>query len=195
MENNTLTHHGILGQKWGVRRFQNEDGSLTARGKRKYALKGFEEDSYNSNKTKLGKIYDRLTDAHKYGGAALYGVSSQKERDARAEKYVNDHIKKQSKLSEKDDRKEALKNRRTLSDTELKKRIERLQTEKRLKDLTEADLNPGKAAVKEVLANSGKKVASALITGATLYAVKSAMTGKFDINEAASYMTPKPKNK
>ena len=30
-----LAHHGILGQKWGVRRYQNKDGSLTAAGKRK----------------------------------------------------------------------------------------------------------------------------------------------------------------
>lgn len=29
---NSLAHHGIKGQKWGVRRFQNEDGSLTAEG-------------------------------------------------------------------------------------------------------------------------------------------------------------------
>ena len=28
-----LYHHGIKGQKWGVRRYQNEDGSLTAAGK------------------------------------------------------------------------------------------------------------------------------------------------------------------
>ena len=31
-----LEHHGILGQKWGVRRFQNPDGSLTEKGRRRY---------------------------------------------------------------------------------------------------------------------------------------------------------------
>lgn len=33
---NYLQHHGILGQKWGVRRFQNEDGSLTDAGRDRY---------------------------------------------------------------------------------------------------------------------------------------------------------------
>lgn len=31
-----LMHHGIKGQKWGVRRFQNEDGSLTGAGESRY---------------------------------------------------------------------------------------------------------------------------------------------------------------
>ena len=32
---NYIEHHGILGQKWGVRRFQNKDGSLTEAGKKR----------------------------------------------------------------------------------------------------------------------------------------------------------------
>ena len=35
-ESNYLAHHGILGMKWGVRRYQNEDGSLTPAGRLRY---------------------------------------------------------------------------------------------------------------------------------------------------------------
>ena len=34
----SIEHHGILGQKWGVRRYQNEDGSLTEEGRKRYGV-------------------------------------------------------------------------------------------------------------------------------------------------------------
>lgn len=36
--NNDLYHHGIKDQKWGIRRFQNEDGSLTEAGRERYGI-------------------------------------------------------------------------------------------------------------------------------------------------------------
>lgn len=39
----TLCHYGIKGQKWGLRRFQNKDGSLKAAGKKRYADDGGSE--------------------------------------------------------------------------------------------------------------------------------------------------------
>ena len=36
MKKTYIAHHGIKGQKWGIRRYQNEDGSLTPEGVRRY---------------------------------------------------------------------------------------------------------------------------------------------------------------
>lgn len=56
---NELYHHGVKGMKWGVRNYQNPDGSLTAEGRRRY---GFDENSsFKNTKIDLSKHYKYLT--------------------------------------------------------------------------------------------------------------------------------------
>lgn len=55
MQSEELAHHGIQGMKWGVRRFQNKDGSLTAAGKKRYGIGGGEADSSGSGGKARGK--------------------------------------------------------------------------------------------------------------------------------------------
>lgn len=55
-----LYHHGIKGQKWGVRRFQNKDGSLTSAGKKRYDDDGpnnTKTDDKSDNRKQHGKAY------------------------------------------------------------------------------------------------------------------------------------------
>lgn len=86
---NELTHHGVKGMKWGVRRAKKTISALKTR---RNALKGFAQDSYNSNKTVIGKAYDKITGAHKLHAKVLYSDASKKERIARAEQYVKDQL-------------------------------------------------------------------------------------------------------
>ncbi|GHU55274.1 hypothetical protein FACS1894132_11140 [Clostridia bacterium] len=72
---NTLTHHGILGMKWGVRRFQNKDGSLTNAGKKRYIGKDIKY-----LQKQYGKVEDALT----------YGKHSNKKINSKIEKQLED---------------------------------------------------------------------------------------------------------
>ena len=57
-----LRHHGIKGQKWGVRRYQNSDGSLTTLGKLRYG----DSKDYQELSDKVSKADSLIKTAKKY---------------------------------------------------------------------------------------------------------------------------------
>lgn len=79
-EINSLAHHGILGQKWGIRRFQNRDGSLTAEGAKRY---GREESSFNERDSG-DRSYETKRYERKAGPSERRGAGDYTENDMKA---------------------------------------------------------------------------------------------------------------
>lgn len=96
---NELQHHGIKGQKWGVRRFQNTDGSLTAEGKKRYSVNDYQQ-AIDKTKT-AGKIVNEA-------------------------KTLNNTVKK---LNDPAAERRIRKSAAEMSDIELQKRVQRLNME------------------------------------------------------------------
>ncbi len=67
-ETSFLSHHGILGQKWGVRRYQNADGTLTSAGKKRYNT---EADTRNRYEKRADRLKEKSAAAAKAHLAAI----------------------------------------------------------------------------------------------------------------------------
>lgn len=57
MENNNLQHAGVKGMRWGVRRYQNKDGSLTPAGRKRYGSR-FDKEDDDIDEEEVKKRYE-----------------------------------------------------------------------------------------------------------------------------------------
>lgn len=62
MDSYYFEHHGILGQKWGVRRYQNEDGTLTEAGKKRLVTYGKRQEKYTRKQEKMAPKVERANE-------------------------------------------------------------------------------------------------------------------------------------
>ena len=144
-----IAHHGILGQKWGVRRFQNPDGTRTAAGKVRY----------NGNGGKKQGIIDKVmagaknAKLNKQRKAAL-----EKARQAKAAKAEYEAEKK--KALESGDYKQIQKYANELSTAEIKSALDRADTLARL-DQNVAKNTPKQKDVWDTIDDVANKVGTA----------------------------------
>ncbi len=143
-----LMHHGIKGQKWGERNYQNLDGSLTDAGKARYSKssnKDNDKNQKNSNTNKQDKKNNNKKKEFDYKDASEVLNNTSKV------------FKDSSNLLKTGNGKYIKKDYSNISDEELKMRIRRLEMEKKYGDLTGDTkyIRSGSEKIKDVIGTVG----------------------------------------
>lgn len=93
-----FAHHGIIGMKWGVRRYQNPDGSLTAAGKRRIERKDVKWANKNYNKIVAQTRKSISGELDAYARKILSNPSSRKSNGKLSSTAINAYNKKMAEL-------------------------------------------------------------------------------------------------
>ena len=147
MYSDELSHHGILGQRWGIRRYQRKDGSLTPAGLKRYG-----------SVSNFNKVQRAEAKAKKEAEKAKYRARTEAEIAKINKKYkINKPDAKKEETKAKEETKEKEKSSKPkaksineMTDDEIRARISRIQLENQLKSLTPVQQTKGQKFVKMV---------------------------------------------
>ena len=171
MEYNNLKHSGIKGMKWGIRRYQNKDGSLTDAGRKRYARDAREKE-YNKYDELSGKYYKKSkkngvqkldADATRYVTEDMYRTKNLIDSTGRMGRELENITSKSIRNSRAKVKPMDLSN---MSDKELRDKINRTMLERQYNDM----FNPqnekrGREQVLKTLETAG---AVMMVTGGAL---------------------------
>ena len=181
--NGELYHWGIKGMKWGVRRYQNKDGSLTKAGKERYKteeeeLKAREKVIRNKEraKEKMAKLEAKRAELDAREKALLEDPNKPKETPKKEEPKQETPKQENNRLDGKDLRDKKISE---MTDAELNTLIERIKLEqnfekllstpveevaKKEKDKEKKKLLDGRAITSDILTNSIKNIGTQTVT-------------------------------
>ena len=142
MTNDELYHFGIPGMKWGVRRYQNKDGTLTPSGRERML----------SNARKYERKANTSVAAN-YFAKSRKARLQQKAKDARDEVRRSDLKKARAKTEQSKANSTKPKKVSEMSDDELRQRINRIQLEKQYSQLNPKKVSAGEKFAKYVFQN------------------------------------------
>ena len=176
----TLMHYGILGMKWGVRRYQNADGSYTAAGK---ARRNGKSDTA-SKKTKSSKpARPKKTTAERVAERAAKEKLKTLQLEEKAKRA---EAKTRIKTAREAEKREEYASRIKAAEA---KKSERL-AEKKVNELPEKQVSAGLAYTNEILGSIGKKVLVTAVSGAALYLTAQAIGTKMDGGLKGAFKKP-----
>ena len=166
-----LQHHGIRGMRWGVRRYQNKDGSLTKAGEKRYnkemealkketaKIKAEEKVADNRRKTqaKIDKLEAKKQELEERKKALRDEKKGKKSEDDSSDKPTETLEEKRERLLKSTDPKELYKGKDALSYQELNERVNRIDLEARLQSrIVEEHKKTGMEYVTDVKNNIDK---------------------------------------
>ena len=186
-----LYHYGVLGQKWGIRRYQPY--SVKPRGSGKGGKELGAAARYVARKTGTAAKYVTVKTgnaakavARKTGRALSTGAKKTGEFVTRpARNYITKKRNERKDRRVVNERKNTVRDMRALTDAEIQSQINRLKNEQELKRLIQKDIEPGKAFTNALMGDVGKKVLTTALTGAAMYGAKYLIDHDFDLSDFA----------
>ena len=150
-----LAHHGIKNQKWGQRRFQNYDGSLTSEGRRRYGIGESNQSRRERKQAEKAKAKAAKVRAKASGKKKAEAQKLQDQKQKRME-YLRDHPEK------------IYKYRKELTQDDVTEIMQKVKFDRSLQDIRKDEISRGMKKIDQIR-NNTQTILNAYQTGKNVY--------------------------